>query len=60
MRNIGIAGFGTVGQGFFSQINKNFKNFKVIQIAVKNVKKKYPMLSYYLLEMGQNDRLLKN
>ena len=40
MRNIGIAGFGTVGQGFFSQINKNFKNFKVIQIAVKNVKKK--------------------
>ena len=40
MKNIGIAGFGTVGQGFFSQINKNFKNFKVIQIAVKNVKKK--------------------
>ena len=40
MRNIGIAGFGTVGQVFFSQINKNFKNFKVIQIAVKNVKKK--------------------
>jgi homoserine dehydrogenase len=40
MRNIGIAGFGTVGQGFFSQITKNFKNFKVIQIAVKNVKKK--------------------
>ena len=40
MRNIGIAGFGTVGQGFFSQINKNFKNFKVIQIAVKNVEKK--------------------
>ena len=40
MRNIGIAGFGTVGQGFFSQINKNFKNFRVIQIAVKNVKKK--------------------
>jgi homoserine dehydrogenase len=40
MRNIGIAGFGIVGQGFFSQINKNFKNFKVIQIAVKNVKKK--------------------
>ena len=40
MRNIGIAGFGTVGQGFFSQINKNFKNFKVIQIAVKNVNKK--------------------
>ena len=40
MRNIGIAGFGTVGQGFFSQINKNFKNFKVIQIAVKNIKKK--------------------
>ena len=40
MRNIGIAGFGTVGKGFFSQINKNFKNFKVIQIAVKNVKKK--------------------
>ena len=40
MRNIGIAGFGTVGQGFFTQINKNFKNFKVIQIAVKNVKKK--------------------
>tara|TARA_B100000767_G_scaffold200288_1_gene187242 strand:+ start:34 stop:1290 length:1257 start_codon:yes stop_codon:yes gene_type:complete len=40
MRNIGIAGFGTVGQGFFSQINKNHKNFKVIQIAVKNIKKK--------------------
>ena len=40
MRNIGIAGFGTVGQGFFSQIKKNFKNLKVIQIAVKNVKKK--------------------
>ena len=40
MRNIGIAGFGTVGQSFFTQINKNFKNFRVIQIAVKNVKKK--------------------
>ena len=40
MRNIGIAGFGTVGQAFFNQISKNHKNFKVIQIAVKNIKKK--------------------
>ena len=31
MRNIGIAGFGTVGQAFFNQISKNHKNFKVIQ-----------------------------
>ena len=48
MRNIGIAGFGTVGQGFFSQINKNFKNFKVIQIAVKNVKKKRKHLTIFM------------
>ena len=44
MRNIGIAGFGTVGQAFFNQISKNHKNFKVIQIAVKNIKKKRKVL----------------
>ena len=40
MRNIGIAGFGTVGQAFFNQISKKHKNFKVNQIADKNIKKK--------------------
>ena len=38
--NIGIAGFGTVGQGFFNQINKFHKDVNVLQIAVKNLTKK--------------------
>ena len=43
---VGVAGLGTVGEGFLNQL-KNFKsnskseaNIKIIQIAVKNIKKK--------------------
>ena len=40
MKNIGIAGLGTVGQSFFEQINKHNKEFNITQIAVKNLRKK--------------------
>ena len=43
---VGVAGLGTVGEGFLNQL-KNFKsnsksepNIKIIQIAVKNIKKR--------------------
>lgn len=40
MKNIGIAGFGTVGQGFYNQIKRFHKDINIVQIAIKNPKKK--------------------
>ena len=43
---IGIAGLGTVGEGFLKQLkkyktnNKKISNFELISIAVKNIRKK--------------------
>ena len=40
MKNIGIAGFGTVGQSFYNQIKRFYKDINIVQIAIKNPKKK--------------------